>query len=733
MTMAGKVEPVQESQPPVGPRVALPEKFGDYLLTSYIGRGGLAEVFRAHRVDDPTRSPLALKRLLRPDQEGIARLLEEARLGQTIEDSHLVKVLEQGTVGNKPYLVMELVDGVDLATIARRLKRRQQAFPTEVVIALMLEIARGLQALHQQRNPDTGLEDPVVHSDIKPSNILIGRDGVLRLADLGLARRVREVQGGIAESVAGTLAYMAPERLTPGSSTPLSPQSDLFSLGIIGFELCTMRSLFSGAPQRMMQQLLSADRFIALAMEQMPDYIHPRLKSILGELLQANPARRPSSAHQVIVALTELRERLRLPVDLAHFVAPYIGFDPMEDVGERVTAHWPKPPKAKNALKQARADSPITHLRIEQLTEMLKRPNVIVADPGMMARNREAKQQQFWMTLGGFVGLFLMILLAVYAATPVAVKFTSNPLGAMVYIQHDCEGAWEPLQPTPFVYHPRESWPFCIRMTALGYISETTRLYKPSFFNKNTASDLALFKEVCVEVDSKPTGLPIYVQYTRRGTTGPSTTRVCGLQPGIPYVIQLEYRGVRWDVDDIQARAGESVAVFHDFGGSLSAKSTPMQRCERYFKGKQYQRAIEICRVAVTEATTYQERINALIVQSRAYVAQNNLLTGCDTLHSALGTAVEYRDVELEQQVQDWRARFSCGPLVRLAAAQPDEEARAATEAAAQPDSGGAPAAAGAGAAAAAGGGGAASTPDKASAAPAPGAGGSGGSREVLR
>lgn len=733
MTKAGRAEAIEESQSSEGPRTALPERFGDYLLTSNLGRGGLAEVFRAHRLDDPARSPLALKRLLRPDQEGIARLLEEARLGRTIEDSHLVKVLEQGTVGNKPYLVMELVDGVDLASIARRLKRRHQAFPTEVVIALMLEIARGLQALHQQRHPDTGLEDPVVHSDLKPSNILIGRDGVLRLADLGLARRIREVQGGIAESVAGTLAYMSPERLTPGSASPLSPQSDLFSLGIIGYELCTMRPLFSGAPQRMIQQLLSADRFIALAMEGMPDYIHPRLKSILEELLQADPARRPASAHQVILALSELRERLKLPVDLAHFVAPYIGYDPMEDVGERVTAHWPKPPKAQNALKQARADSPITHLRIEQLTEMLRRPNLIVADPGMMARNREAKQQQFWMTFGGFVALFALIILAVYAATPVAVKFSSNPLGAMVYIQHDCEGAWEPLQPTPFVYHPRGTWPFCVRMVAPGHIAETTRLYKPSFFNKNTTADMALFKEVCVEVDSKPTGLPIYVQYTRRGTTGPSTTRVCGLQPGVPYVIQLEYRGVRWDVDDIQASAGESVPIFHDFGGSLSAKSTPMQRCERYFKGKQYQRAIEICRVAVTEATTYQERINALIVQSRAYVAQNNVLTGCDTLHSALGTAVEYRDVELEQQVQDWRARFSCGPLVRLAVAQPDEEARAAGTAGASGGeaaaAGTAPAAAGtAPAAAATGGSGGTAAP---AAAPASGAAGS--SQEVLR
>lgn len=644
----------------------LPERFGDYILTARLGKGGIAEVFRAHQVDDPARSPVAIKRLLRPDQESILRLTEEARFGLELDDAHIVKVISQGRVGNKPFLVMEIVDGVDLSTLFRRLRRRHQAFPTEVIISLLIEMARGLQALHLHKSADSKQDDPIVHGDLKPSNVLLGKDGQIKLTDLGIAHRISEARSGLAQIEAGTLEYMAPERLRPGEDILLTPAVDIFSLGVIAYELCTMRALFSGAPQRMMQQILNAEAFIKLALEQVPDFIHPTLKAVTARMLAATPEGRPANIAEVITQLNQLRERLKLPVDLAHFVAPYTGFDPLEDLTERVTSYQPRPPKGE-VVNQQKAAGPITHLKIEQLTDMLKKPVIATADPGMISRQRNERRKRLLTAISASFGLFVLIVLIIYATLPTTIAISSNPLGAMVSIQPECEGPFGSLQPTPLSIHRAGPWPMCLRMSAPGYVTEVLRLDTPSFIQKQMVADLTLQKEVCLEVDSKPIGLAVYVDYSLRGYTSNSTTRVCGLAPATPYVVQLEYRGERWDVEEVQGKAGETIAVFHDFGGSIMAKATPMQRCERYYRGKQYQRAIEICRVAVTQSETYSERIAALIIQARAYQAQKDDITGCDTLHSALGTAVENRDIDLELQVQDWRNKFGCGPQVRLA------------------------------------------------------------------
>lgn len=671
-------------------RAALPEKFGDLLLTSILGRGGVSEVLKGHRIDDPARSPLAIKRLIRQDPDAIARLLEEARLGTELDSAHVVKVFEQGRLGNRPFLIMEYVEGTDLETLTRRLLRRHQAYPTEIILTLLAEIARGLQILHNHRDPETGKDDPIIHSDLKPSNILLGKDGTVKISDLGIARRVSEATSGLSQTEAGTLDYMAPERLKLSDTVQLSPKVDFFSLGVIAYELCTMRPLFSGAPQRMIQQILNANSFVALALEKMPEFIHPQLRGLVGRLLQAEPERRPNTTQEIISELMTLRDRLKLPVDLAHFVAPYTGFDPLEEIGERITAHLPKPPRSE-VLIQQRVNGPITHLKIQQLTELLRKPTVAVADPGMLSRQRDEKQRRMWILIGSIFLLCLSIYLIIYTSLPTKINVTTNPLGTMISMQPDCEGEFRPLQPSPFTFHTKGPWPICLKLEARGYISEVVRIYKPSFLQNQSNVDLPLQKEVCVEVDSKPVGLGIYIDNSFRGYTSTSTTRVCGFRPNTPYIVQLMYRDERWDVEEVQGKAGDTLSVFHDFGGNVLAKATPMQRCERYYRGKLFQRAIEICRVAVTQAETYQERIAALIIQARAIQAQGDPLASCDTLHSALGTAVENRDVDLEREVQDWRSRFSCGPQVRLTAS-PDTAANPAAGAAAQPAAAGAPA-----------------------------------------
>ncbi len=665
-------EPVEAPRKP-----GLPEVFGPFVLTKRLGSGGVAEVFRGYYADDPTQSPVAIKRLVRPSARGVMTLLEEARLSSKLESRYVVRVIEQTRVNNRPCLVMEFVNGPDLATLIRRVRYRRQAFPSEVILTILLELCRAVQVAHGYRDPETGESEPIVHFDLKPSNVLISRDGQVKVTDFGVARQENVADITQEEGMIGTLAYMAPERVMIDRDKPVDHRVDLFSIGAIGFEICTLETLFNGSQARMIQQLLNADTFVPQALEKIPDYVHPELIGIISHLLEADPENRYENAQEVIRDLETLRDKMKLPVDLAHFVGPYLAMDVLEEGEDRVTAHLPgRRDEVSPVLKES--SGPITHLTAQQLTELLRRPAETVADPGILARER-ARRRRVWFT--AFVVALVLILgmfVAIRAYLPTPITISTDPDYALVSVQPGCEGPVTmlvprhynnpvaTLQPAPFVYHTSGPWPVCFHVQAPGYVPLVQEVYKPSFLRGATTLDVKLTKEVCVDVDSKPKGLPIYIQNVYRGATGNHPVHICGFEPGVPYYVQLEYRGKRWDVQEVHGAAGQTVMAYHDFGGKVTARATPMQRCRRYFRARNYKRAVEICRVAVTQAADHTERVEALVLEGRAFIEGGDKEKGCDVLHSALGTAVANRDLDLERQVLDWREKSECGLSIPL-------------------------------------------------------------------
>ncbi len=507
--------------------------------------------------------------------------------------------------------------------------------------------------------------------------MLISRDGQVKVSDFGIARaeQVADVEHEVA--LVGTLAYMAPERVMLDRDLPIDHRVDLFSIGAIGYEVCTLETLFNGSQARMIQQILNADTFVPQALEKIPDYVHPELIGIIAHLLEADPSNRYQDASELIRDLEALRDKMKLPVDLAHFVGPYLAMDVLEEGEDRVTAHLPGR-RGERAKVLKESTSPITHLSAQQLTELLRRPVETVADPGILAREREKRRKQ-WL-IGTIVVLLLVaaMAIAIRATLPVPITISTDPDNALVSVQPGCEGPvtvlvprhYNPevatLQPSPFVYHTRGPWPVCFHIQAPGYVPVVQEVYKPSFVRRAKSLDVKLIKEVCVDVDSKPKGLPIYVSNIYRGTTGNTPVHICGFEPGVPYYVQLEYRGHRWDIQEVNGSAGQTVMAYHDFGGKVTARATPMQRCRRYFRSRNWKRAVEICRVAVTQAADHAERVEALVLEGRAFIENGEHGQGCDVLHSALDTAVANRDLELEQEVLDWRDKSECDLSVPL-------------------------------------------------------------------
>ena len=204
---------------------------GRFRLDEMIGRGGMATVFRAW--DTLLGRPVAVK-LLRPeitaDPDLALRFRREAHAAAVLHHPNVVGYLGAGTEGDTPYLVMELVDGDDLATRIRH----DAPFPSEVAARIARDVGNGLAIAHARG---------IVHRDVKPGNILIDTDGRARITDFGVARIAAEAEATIPGTTLGSVHYFSPEQAQGLATTPAS---DVYSLGLVLFELLTGTRPFTG-------------------------------------------------------------------------------------------------------------------------------------------------------------------------------------------------------------------------------------------------------------------------------------------------------------------------------------------------------------------------------------------------------------------------------------------------------------------------------------------------------
>ncbi len=227
-----------------------PQSFGDYELLDVLGRGGMGIVYRARQRS--LNRFVALKMILHGDMaspEDLSRFRTEAKAAAQLNHPHIVPVHEAGEHEGQAYFSMRLVEGQTLAALLARgpLQPREAA-------RYLATIARAVQYAHERG---------ILHRDLKPSNILIDRESEPHVTDFGLAKRVSGEgarSGGTATgAIVGTPAYMAPEQVSNRRGT-LSPASDVYSLGVILYEMLTGRPPFQ-APSPLDTLLLVLDQY----------------------------------------------------------------------------------------------------------------------------------------------------------------------------------------------------------------------------------------------------------------------------------------------------------------------------------------------------------------------------------------------------------------------------------------------------------------------------------------
>ncbi len=220
-----------------------------YALKRFLGAGGMAEVFMAESVGlvGPARRA-AVKRVRRDlvdDPALCAMFVDEARLAARLEHPNIVKVFSVGTGSGRPYIAMELIEGLPLSAVLRRRAPTDPPIPLATIAAIGAALCDALAYAHRLADAD-GVPLHLVHRDVSPQNVMIDRDGGVKLIDFGVARaRTRQMHTEVGH-VRGKLSYAAPEQLR---GDPLDGRADLFALGVVLYELATLQRPFGGTSE----------------------------------------------------------------------------------------------------------------------------------------------------------------------------------------------------------------------------------------------------------------------------------------------------------------------------------------------------------------------------------------------------------------------------------------------------------------------------------------------------
>jgi hypothetical protein len=271
----------------------IPAQIGRYRILGRLGAGGMGTVYKAQ---DPQLKRIVALKLPRFDgpAQGLAlrvqRFQREARAAASIRHPHVCPIYDVGEHEGQPYVVMAYIEGESLATHLARQGRYENPYQA---VELIRQVLDALEAVHSHG---------IIHRDLKPSNILLDTTGRAILTDFGLARPTDDTEGLTSEGVVlGTPAYMAPEQ---ASSQPrlVGPWTDLYSLGVILYQMLTGRLPFEGTALQVIAQILHDSA-------PLPSNLRPDLDPALEAMVRKAMAQVPQERYQSAIQFGEALER----------------------------------------------------------------------------------------------------------------------------------------------------------------------------------------------------------------------------------------------------------------------------------------------------------------------------------------------------------------------------------------------------------------------------------------
>ncbi len=292
-----------------------PKPFGRYVLLEKLAVGGMAEIYKAKTYGvDGFEKQLAIKRILphcAADNEFIKMLVDEAKLTVLLSHANIVQVYDLGKVGDDYFISMEFIHGTNLREVMTRQREEEEKLSEEVAVYVMSEVCKGLDYAHRKTDSH-GNPLNIVHRDISPQNILISFEGEVKIVDFGIAKAAMNVSHTMAGILKGKVAYMSPEQAL---GKPIDHRTDIFSAGVLLYEMLTGDKLFSGETQF---EVLNQIRTTRINTLMLPDHIPGPLKAVLAKALAYNAKDRYQSAGDFQLDLTK------------YLYSSYIDFSPRQ-------------------------------------------------------------------------------------------------------------------------------------------------------------------------------------------------------------------------------------------------------------------------------------------------------------------------------------------------------------------------------------------------------------------
>jgi serine/threonine protein kinase len=283
-----------------------------YRVVEKLESGGMAEVFRAESEGlHGFRKQVAIKRVLphlSSKKKFISMFLDEARLSAQLTHSNCVQVFDIGVGDNAFFIVMEFVDGANLKTIIEYLKKHGRDFPVEAAVYISLELCKGLAYAHELTDSN-GVPLHIVHRDMSPPNVLITKNGEVKIVDFGLAKANSQLEKSEPGIIKGKFSYLSPEA---AMAQEVDARTDVFAVGIILWELLSGQRLFLGETD--FQTVKKVQASVIPSISQINKRVSPELERIINRALAREPAQRYQSARGLGMELSKFLFKHGVPV-----------------------------------------------------------------------------------------------------------------------------------------------------------------------------------------------------------------------------------------------------------------------------------------------------------------------------------------------------------------------------------------------------------------------------------
>ncbi len=274
-----------------------------FRIIERLDKGGMAEVFRGISESmKGFKKSVVIKRILpslAKNQKFVAMFLDEARLSLSLQHANIVHVFDIGKSDNTFFLVMEYVDGCNLRAVMDYFANQRRRIPIPEALYIMTECCKGLAYAHQLDNPETGEPLGIVHRDISPPNLLLSKNGEVKLVDFGLAKANTQLEETDQGVVKGKFSYLSPEA---AQGAEVDHRADIFAVGIILWEMFTGSRLFYGDTDFATVEAVREAHVPSIAA--VNPWVEPELEAVVRKALAREPADRYQDAADLGDALT---------------------------------------------------------------------------------------------------------------------------------------------------------------------------------------------------------------------------------------------------------------------------------------------------------------------------------------------------------------------------------------------------------------------------------------------